>query len=196
MPDFAPQSDPPSSTTRTIQSFYERIQEPDLDRWADLWSQDGTYLNPFATSPFPRKRVAGIDQIVEVIGAMRDAFDVLEIVGRKVEPALAPEIAPIVVYVSGDWRFATSHTKQIRTSHFHHRLEIDDGKIAGWVDYTNPLTRSPSLQSEPAAPSRTPASASHGGDGRLDRSETDVDRLEIAPKSCASVSPPVGSLSS
>lgn len=116
---------------------------------------------------------------------MRDTFDVLTFLGRKVEPAVVPEVAPIVVYVSGDWRFATSRTTQVRKGHFHHRLEILDGKIAGWVDYTNPLTHTPVSHSEAAGSSRSPTSSPdtpmHGGDGHLDRSETDIDHLEIVP---------------
>jgi ketosteroid isomerase-like protein len=184
MTDFAPQSDRPSSTARTIWSFYERLQDPDLDRWADLWVQDGTYINPFAADPFPRERIDGIDEIAEVIGAMRETVDVLDFLGRKVEPALAPDVAPIVVYISGDMRCAPPHATQAPNGHFHHRLELLDGKIAGWVDYTNPLTRSSLSPPEgsPASPPSGPATdrSPSRGDGRLE-SRADVDRLEIVP---------------
>ena len=183
MPDFAPKTDEPSSTTRIIESFYQRLQDPHLDGWVDLWSEDGTYLNPFASGPYSRRRVSGIDQIAKVIGEMRESFDVLHVLGHKVEPALAPEVAPTVVYVSGDWRYSTPLTTQSQTSHFHHRLEIHEGEIVGWVDYTNPLTCSSFSRGDSAAYASPKASASRGGDGCPGRSADESDRLEVVPTS-------------
>jgi ketosteroid isomerase-like protein len=183
MTDFAPQSDRTSST-RTIQAFYERLEDADLDAWANLWVQDGTCLNPFAADPFPHERIDGIDEIAEFIGAMQETLDALDFLGRKVEAALAPEVAPTVVYVSGDVRCPPLRTVQGRNAHFHHRLEILDGKVAGWVDYTNPLTRSsllpPAEAATPSPPTPATGSLANGGDGCLG-SDEEVDRLEVIP---------------
>jgi hypothetical protein len=106
-----------------------------------------------------------------------------------VEPARAPEVAPVVVFVSGDLRYALSHTTQSRKSHFHHRLEILDGRVAGWVDYTNPLTDSDRSPPEEDTSAPLPASAAdcppNRGDGCPESKEA-IDRLEVVPASLVS----------
>jgi ketosteroid isomerase-like protein len=175
MTNYPPASENTVSITHTIENFYHLLEEDDLDRWFHLWAEDGVYLNPFADEPFPRERLSGRERIVETVSAMWRNIRGLEILGRKDEPALVPERRGIVIYVSGDWKFVMADTLQSRTCHFHHRLEILNGRIASWVDYTNPLTSARKVLSKKPAP---PA-----GDGGHDHSsypEDNFDEREIS----------------
>jgi ketosteroid isomerase-like protein len=150
----------PNSTSGTISAFYDRLESSNTRRLAALWSDDGVYLNPFARGSHLRSRVAGRDEVVETIRRMRSAFDTLEFRGRVEEPALVPQNPSIVVYVTGDCHFILSGDPETRRHHFHHRLEILDGKVTGWIDYTNPLTDSqavPTGQSAQSTEDRTKA---------------------------------------
>jgi ketosteroid isomerase-like protein len=169
-----------SSISGTIAPFYQLLAHGDLDTWAALWAENGAYLNPFAAEPFPRQRVAGRAEVIDTLQTMRDCFEYLQFRDRKTTPALAPAVEATVVYVSGDWEFETANTPHARRSHFHHRLEVVDGVITGWVDYTNPLTRNASVLS-------TAAKASSGGDGQPGSAAAPVppptNHLEVAPGS-------------
>jgi len=129
----------PDTTSGTISAFYDRLESSNTRRWAALWSDDGVYLNPFARGSHLRSRVAGRDEVVETIRWMRSAFATLQFRGRVEEPALVPQNPAIVVYVTGDCHFTLRGDPATRRHHFHHRLEILDGTVTGWIDYTNPL---------------------------------------------------------
>lgn len=138
-----------ASISGVIAAFYDHLEASDTDCWATLWSDDGVYLNPFASGPRQDARVEGRDEVVETIGQMRSAFDALEFRGRVEEPALVPQNPAIVVYVTGDCHFTLPGDSETHRHHFHHRLEILDGHVTGWIDYTNPLTDSDAVPAFP-----------------------------------------------
>lgn len=130
------------SISGTVASFYDLLESANMKRWSKLWAEQGVYLNPFANGTFPRQRVAGREHVVDLITTMRSRFDTVEFQGRVIEPALVPENPALVVYVTGDCHYALPDAPQMHRHHVHHRLEILDGSVTGWIDYTNPLTKS------------------------------------------------------
>jgi ketosteroid isomerase-like protein len=184
MTQLSPLSDDTPSITGTIATFYELYENADFDAWAALWAEDGVYLNPFADDPFPERRVAGRDRVVQTLSAMRRSIDDLHFLHVNVEPALVPEAPSIVAYVSGDVRYKVPGVREVQKSHFLHRLEVGDGHVTGWIDYTNPLTRSApasrvadEIVSETTAPLADAAGvpAGSGGDGRAEPEAVEVD---------------------
>lgn len=117
-----------------LDTFFQALIDKDMDAWHDLWLDDAINEFPFAPPNYPT-RLEGKAAIQEYMKDFPNSIDVLGVPLMKIHQTVDPNVVIMESQIEGR-AVATGSPYNMR---YICVIEFQDGKIARYVDYWNPL---------------------------------------------------------
>jgi ketosteroid isomerase-like protein len=117
-----------------INAFFQALIDKDMEAWYDLWADDALNEFPFAPPNYP-KRLEGKAAIREYMNDFPKNIDVISVPFLKIHQTVDVNVVVMESRIEG----RAVATKNPYNMSYICVIEFEDGKIARYVDYWNPL---------------------------------------------------------
>ncbi|QMS86248.1 nuclear transport factor 2 family protein (plasmid) [Nostoc edaphicum CCNP1411] len=119
---------------RVISDFLDLLEAMNIEKWINLWAEEGVHNMPYAPAGFPN-RLEGKETIFRHFSTLPKAMKRMAFIDRKIYPTLNPNLAIAEYY--GETEIAD--TGRSYNNHYCGLFELRDGRLISVKEYFNPL---------------------------------------------------------
>lgn len=126
-------SDMREHNIQLIYAFLDFLEQKDLNKWIDLWAEDGQQINPFAPKGFPRT-ISGKNALFHHWKGIPKSYGRMVFKHREVYSTLNPD----VIFVEFQGEIEVLATGKNYNNKYCCRFTFLNGKVISYVEYFDP----------------------------------------------------------